>query len=60
MVELATGWVLRHPEVAVALVGGKTPEQVEHNTRYVNDLTADDLADIQDILEAAPCARAFP
>jgi hypothetical protein len=27
--------VLRRPEVAVALVGGKTPEQVEANTRYV-------------------------
>lgn len=54
MVELATGWVLRHPEVAVALVGGKTPEQVEANTRYVNDLTAEDLAEIQEILEAAP------
>ena len=54
MVELATGWVLRHPEVAVALVGGKTPEQVEANTRYVNDLTEKDLAEIKDILEAAP------
>lgn len=59
MVELATGWVLRHPEVAVALVGGKTPQQVEANTRYVNDLTAEDLAEIQAILDAAPYGKQF-
>jgi aryl-alcohol dehydrogenase-like predicted oxidoreductase len=54
MTELATGWVLRRPEISVALVGGKSPEQVEANTRYVNDFSEKDLAEIGDILEDAP------
>ena len=54
MPELAAGWVLRQPEVSVALVGGKSPEQVEMNRRYVTGLTEADLAEIGAILEAAP------
>ena len=46
--------MLRNPEVAVALVGGKTPEQVQQNIHYVNDLTAEDLAEIDAILDDAP------
>ena len=38
----------------MALVGGKTPEQVEANIRYVDDLDATDLAEIDAILQAAP------
>ena len=46
--------MLRNPEVAAAVVGGKTPEQVQQNIRYVNDLTAEDLAEIDAILDDAP------
>lgn len=38
----------------MALVGGKTPKQVEQNVKYVNDFTADDLEEIEAILEEAP------
>ena len=54
MTELVTGWVLRRPEVSVALVGGKSPEQVEANTRFVNDFSEQDLAEIEAILEDTP------
>ena len=44
----------RRPEISVALVGGKSPEQVEANTRYVNDFSEKDLAEIGDTLEDVP------
>eukprot|EP01052_Picozoa_sp_SAG31_P078528 SAG31_NODE_38049_length_299_cov_1.000000_1_plen_74_part_10 len=46
--------MLSQPEVAVALVGGKTPKQVEQNIKYVNGFTTDDLEEIEAILEEAP------
>jgi aryl-alcohol dehydrogenase-like predicted oxidoreductase len=55
MVELATGWVLRQKGVTVALVGGKSPEQVEANAKHTYDMfTEEDLAEIAAILEGAP------
>jgi aryl-alcohol dehydrogenase-like predicted oxidoreductase len=52
--ELAVGWVLRNPEVSVALVGAKNTEQVMLNARFMQNFTAAELAEIEAILDAAP------
>ena len=54
MTELAIGWVLRLPEVSVALVGAKSAEQVLANNRYVEKFSEADLAEIDAILAEAP------
>ena len=54
MTELAIGWVLRLPEVSVALVGAKSAEQVLANNRYVEKFSEADLAEIEAILAEAP------
>ena len=52
--ELAVGWVLRKPEISVALVGAKDAEQVALNSRFMQDFTAAELAEIDGILAEAP------
>lgn len=52
--ELAIGWVLRLPEVAVALVGAKSATQVVANNRFVRDFSAAELMEIDAILADAP------
>ena len=52
--ELAVGWVLRNPEVSVALVGAKNTEQVLLNARYMTDFTEAELAEIEEILDGTP------
>ena len=52
--ELAIGWVLRQPEISVALVGGKSPEQIEANSRYVSSFSEEDIMEINSILEKTP------
>ena len=54
MTELAVGWVLREPAVSVALVGAKSEAQVLANCKYVESFTAEELAEIEAILEKAP------
>ena len=54
MTELAIGWVLRLPEVSVALVGAKSAHQVLANNRYVESFSDADLAEIDAILSEAP------
>ena len=54
MTELAIGWVLRLPEVSVALVGAKSADQVLANNRYVEKFSEADLAEIDAILAEAP------
>ena len=54
MTELAIGWVLRLPEVSVALVGAKSAQQVLANNRYVESFSEADLAEIDAILSEAP------
>ena len=54
MAELAIGWVLRLPEVAVALVGAKSATQVVANNRFVRDFSAVELMEIDAILADAP------
>jgi len=54
MTELAVGWVLRLPEVAVALVGAKSAEQVVANNTFVQEFTEAELREIDGILAEAP------
>ncbi len=50
--QMAIAWVLAHPAVDVAIVGARTPEQIE-GTAYAGDLqlTEDELADIDELTE---------
>jgi aryl-alcohol dehydrogenase-like predicted oxidoreductase len=55
MAELALAWVLRHPEVASAIVGASRPEQVHANAKTSGiELTPDTLAAIDEALGDAP------
>jgi aryl-alcohol dehydrogenase-like predicted oxidoreductase len=54
MTELAVGWVLREPAVSVALVGAKSETQVLANCKFVESFTAEELSEIEAILEGAP------
>jgi aryl-alcohol dehydrogenase-like predicted oxidoreductase len=55
MAELALAWVLRHPEVASAIVGASRPEQVHANAKASGiELTPDTLAAIDEALGDAP------
>ena len=50
--QVAINWVLSNPAVTVALVGAKTPKQVEQNVGAVGwRLTKSDLDEIEDILQ---------
>ena len=52
MVQLAIAWVLANPAVTSAIVGAKTPEQVQHNATAADwTLTESDLKEIDSILE---------
>ena len=56
MAELAVAWVLRIPEVSVALVGAKDSEQVRMNSTAGSyaELTPDEIVEIGEILDNAP------
>jgi aryl-alcohol dehydrogenase-like predicted oxidoreductase len=57
LVQLAIAWVLRRPELICALVGAKSPAQVEEHLGAVGVAFADDeLAKIDRILADAPQA----
>ncbi len=52
LVQLAIAWVLANPAVTSAIVGAKTPEQVQHNATAADwTLTESDLKEIDGILE---------
>ena len=52
LVQLAIAWVLANPAVTSAIVGAKTPEQVQHNAAAAGwTLTESDLGEIDSILE---------
>ena len=52
LVQLAIAWVLANPAVTAAVVGAKTPEQVQHNATAADwTLTESDLKEIDSILE---------
>lgn len=52
MVQLAIAWVLANPAVTSAIVGAKTPEQVQHNATAADwTLTESDLKEIDSIFE---------
>ncbi len=51
LVQLAIAWVLANPAVTSAIVGAKTPEQVQHNAAAADwTLTEPDLKEIDSIL----------
>jgi aryl-alcohol dehydrogenase-like predicted oxidoreductase len=55
MVELALAWVLRHPEVASAIIGASRPEHVLANAKASGiQLTPDTLAAIDEAVADAP------
>ena len=55
MAELALAWVLRHPELASAIVGASRPEQVYANAKASGiELTPDTLEAIDGALGDAP------
>jgi aryl-alcohol dehydrogenase-like predicted oxidoreductase len=41
--QLVTAWSLRHPNVSVALVGAKTPVQIEESAKAMNLILDDDV-----------------
>jgi aryl-alcohol dehydrogenase-like predicted oxidoreductase len=53
--QLSLAWVLRRPEVASAIVGATTPEQVEQNAAASGiDLDGETLRAIDEALVGAP------
>ena len=55
LIQLAIAWVLRQPALTCALVGAKSPAQVEEHLGAVGvTFTQDELAQIDAILEDAP------
>jgi len=57
--DIAVAWVLRRTEVTAAIVGARTPEQVEQNVRTPNcTLSKSDLSVI-DLLFARNCKSVF-
>ncbi len=62
VIQLAIAWVLAHPAVDVAIVGARTPEQIE-GTAPATDvyLTDEDLVEISDVIDdAIPVGGATP
>lgn len=58
---LAVAWVLMHPEVHVALVGAKDPQQVEANLGADFEVPADFMARLERVVEGRQWAEApFP
>jgi aryl-alcohol dehydrogenase-like predicted oxidoreductase len=52
--ELAIAWTLAHPAVHVAIVGARSAEHIEASARAADiELTAGDLAEIEQVMEAA-------
>jgi hypothetical protein len=62
VIELAIAWVLAHPAVDVAIVGTRTPEQIEGTASAAEVyLTDDDLFEIADAIgDAIPIGGATP
>ena len=57
LVQLAIAWVLANPAVTSAIVGAKTPEQVQHNAAAADwTLTESDLKEIDSIFEGGESA----
>ena len=57
LVQLAIAWVLANPAVTSAIVGAKTPEQVQHNATAADwTLTESDLKEIDSIFEGGELA----
>jgi aryl-alcohol dehydrogenase-like predicted oxidoreductase len=55
LAQLALAWVLREPNVASAIVGASRPEHLRDNAAASGvELDADTLAEIDDLLAAAP------
>ncbi|GAC1624526.1 MAG: aldo/keto reductase [Ktedonobacteraceae bacterium] len=53
--EVAIGWVLRHPAVTAAIVGGRRPKQVEDTVGAAEfRLSGSELADIEKFLREHP------
>ena len=51
LIHLAIAWALANPALTSAIVGAKTPEQVEHNAQAADwALSVDELAEIEGIL----------
>jgi aryl-alcohol dehydrogenase-like predicted oxidoreductase len=51
--ELAIAWVLRRPEVAAAIVGGRRPEQVAETAGAADwDLTPEEIAEVDAVVAA--------
>jgi aryl-alcohol dehydrogenase-like predicted oxidoreductase len=59
--QIALAWVLRNPVVSTALVGARTPAEVDQNLAGVElELTDDDVAKIESIMAgAAGMIKAF-
>ena len=55
MAQLAVAWVLRRPEVTSAIVGARSPSQIEE-TAAAGDwrLSQEQLATIEELLENRP------
>jgi aryl-alcohol dehydrogenase-like predicted oxidoreductase len=52
--QLAIAWTLAHPAVHVSIVGSRSPKHIEESIGAVEiELTADDLSEIDGILEGA-------
>jgi aryl-alcohol dehydrogenase-like predicted oxidoreductase len=53
--QVAVAWVLRNPAVTAAIVGARSPQQVEQNVGAAElHLTDDDVAEIEGIAEQKP------
>lgn len=56
LAQMALAWVLRLPEVTSALIGASSVQQLEDNVQALGrlDFTAEELAQIETILQSAP------
>jgi aryl-alcohol dehydrogenase-like predicted oxidoreductase len=53
--QVAVAWVLRNPAVTAAIVGARSPQQVEQNVGAAElHLTDDDVAEIEGVGEHKP------
>src|ERR1700745_2283057 len=53
--QVAVTWVLRHPAVTAAIVGARSPQQVEQNAGAADlQLTEQDVAEIEGVNEPQP------
>ena len=61
VVQLAIAWVLANPAVSAAIVGAKSPEQVQHNVLAADwTLTESDMQEIAEILEGETADPGLP